>query len=183
MILLFMTIKSSLKLLMKQIKKRGGLTMIPIPASRKIYRDEKDLLDRERISIRYFICGIDIDPQVNLTEGYVSLWSSSDREIMVKSFYCPDSKQFYFDWIEAPGIKELDEMLSALKSDDLEAFISFIGISINKYKRLLYSNSGRCVIVNDLSSCFGYPIEFIKNKENSCDNFVDLMRIIEEILN
>ena len=152
-----------------------------ILASRKVYRDEKDLLDRERIS-RYFICGIDIDPQVNLTDGYVSLWANKDKKIMVKSFYCPDSKQFYFDWIEAPGIDELNEMLSDLSSYDLEAFISFIGISINKYKRLLYSNSGRCVIVNDLSSCFGY-LKLIKNKENSCDNFVDLMRIIEEILN
>jgi len=45
-----------------------------IPASRKAYRDKEDLADREWITSRFFVCGVDVDPEVNLVDGYVSIW-------------------------------------------------------------------------------------------------------------
>ncbi len=153
-----------------------------IPASRKAYRGNQDLADREWITSRYFICGVDVDPEINLIEGYVSFWTSVKRKIMVKSFYCPDDKQFYFDWIDSPDIDDLEEILDDLSDDDLEGFMDYLGTNITQYKRFLFSNAGKCIIVNDLSSYFGYPIDFRKNQVETADNFVDVMRVIEKIL-
>ena len=152
-----------------------------ISASRKVYRDKEDLADREWITSRHFVCGIDVDPEISLVDGYVSIWESIDREIMVKSFYCPDSKKFYFDWIDAPKIDELEAMLDEL-NDDLDNFMDYLGTNITQYKQFLFSNEGKCIIVNDLSSYFGYPIEFSKDHVMVTENFVDVMRAIEQIL-
>ena len=153
-----------------------------IPASRKAYRDKKDLAAREWITSRHFVCGVNVDVEVNLVDGYVSIWNSIDREIMVKSFYCPDSEQFYFDWIDVPDIDELEAMINELSSDDLKNFMDYLGTNITQYKRFLFSNEGKCIIVNDLSSYFGYPIKFRKDRVMVAENFVDVMREIEQIL-
>ena len=152
-----------------------------IPASRKAYRDKEDLAAREWISSRHFVCGVDMDPEINLIDGYVSIWASIERKIMVKSFYCPDSKKFYFDWIDTPSASELEEMLDEI-GDDLKDFMNYVGTNITQYKRFLFSNEGKCIIVNDLSSYFGHPIEFRKDRLIIADNFVDVMRVIEQIL-
>jgi len=152
-----------------------------IPTSRKAYRDKEDLAAREWISSRHFVCGVDVDPEVNLVDGYVSIWASIEREIMVKSFYCPDSEKFYFDWIDTPSASELEEMLDEI-GDDLKDFMNYVGTNITQYKRFLFSNEGKCIIVNDLSSYFGYPIEFSKDRVIIAENFVDVMRVIEQIL-
>ena len=153
-----------------------------IPASRRVYSSNMDLVDRERVVDRYFITGIDIDPEINLIEGYVSLWGNGHQEIMVRSFYCKDSDSIHYKIIEAPTIKELDDILFNLNNDQIESFMSYLGANKRGYQKNLYTNAGRCVIANDLSSYFGYLLPMDKDTTKRAANFVDLLREIEKIL-
>jgi len=153
-----------------------------IPASRKAYSGNRDLVDRERIVDRYFLTGIDVDPEINLIEGYVSLWANDYREIMVRSFYCKDSNLIHYKIIEAPTFKELDDILFKLSKDQLDNFMNYLGADKKEYQKHLFTNSGRCLIVNDLSSYFGYLIPMDKEKSKKADSFVELLREIEKIL-
>ena len=66
------------------------------------------MLDLDKKINDHFILGIDQTARINLSDGYVSIWSNSyNNKVMVYSFWDCDQEVFYYDIIPYQDNKDL----------------------------------------------------------------------------
>lgn len=137
---------------------------------------------REYVIARYFKYGLDLNPEISMVDGYVTLWSNGDRNILVKSIYLSQRNIFVYDWIDAYSPEKIEEVLNVIDCDKLNEFLSYINMEFNQYKKLIDSSRGRCIIINDLSNYFGRPFEMVMGEVKVAKKLTEILKVIDAIL-
>lgn len=140
--------------------------------------------DRTEIYDKYYIEGVDCSPEVNLLDGYVSLWRKDNgNNIMVWSYYMYTNKednarylydiipeQTYFD-IKIDYLNDLMEY-----PENYEDFIDSMGIEASYLRKLYYNENDVTkldiiIFLDCWQSYYGMPF----HKKKSVKTFEELL--------
>ena len=104
--------------------------------------------------VHMFIKGVDVTTEVNLSDGYVSLWENDyDNEVMVYSFYDHDTENFKYSVIPK---QDMEDYLD----DYDESFADYLGLPIKEVKNMHPLN-----FFTSLQSYYGIPFQNFKTAE------------------
>ncbi len=101
-----------------------------------------------------FIKGVDVTPEVNLSDGYVSLWENDyGNEVMIYSFYDYDTENFKYSVIPK---QDMEDYLD----DYDESFADYLGLPVEEVKNMHPLN-----FFTSLQSYYGIPFQNFKTAE------------------
>lgn len=137
-------------------------------------------MNTEAVIEKYYIEGVDFSPEVNLADGYVSLWKNSyGNRVHVFSFYCPDSEKFYYEVIPEQTVEDiLMDYVDDIKEEpeSYRLFLDCVGLSVEDLE--IENQTDVILFLTDFTNYYGEP--FGTERLKSADTLEELLKDITQ---
>jgi len=128
---------------------------------------------QDKIIEKYYIDGQDADWEVNLSDGYVSIWKNSyGNKVMVYSVQCPDTEKFYYDIIpyQTPGDIRMDYLEEIYDNPNrYKGFLQSMDISdhmLRDHSLKVKNEFDVITFLGDWQAYYGSPFNRLKSVES-----------------
>jgi hypothetical protein len=132
-------------------------------------------MDNNKNIYSHFITGADVSPEINLCEGYISIWQTKNNEQMIiKCFQCPDSHKFYYGYTFQTEKEVNDIFLNDLSEQDRQGILNYTGQTFDKFMSGSLINK-----ISDIDSYNGWFFTIMKeNCKNTIEEVLDDLELI-----